>query len=524
MSLTEHPRAYGTAAVALAFGIGVMVTLGFKDLYPDLEWRYQTKMRRVRQARTSKRRSSASAVGDGSAPGRRVSFNGPVLLEDHESNSVDSVSLISAAPPPGGRVASDLAGLVGNTPLLRLGSLSDATGCEIFAKCEHLNAVGGSPKDRVAVALVEAGEAAGLLVPGRPGPDTIYEGTVGSTGISLAALARAKGYACHIVMPDDQSMEKVELLRHLGATVERVPVAPIADPGHYVNVARRRAAEHAEKKGDGSMGYFADQFENEANWHAHFASTGPEIVAQTGGRIDCFVAGAGTGGTISGVARYLRTTAASPPSSGVDSDDDDDGHPRASDLATRLSPPSRPVRVVLADPQGSGLYHRVKHGVMFAGATEREGKRRRAQVDSLVEGLGVNRVTANFEAGRELIDDAVRVTDDQALTMARWLVEHEGVFVGSSSAVNCVAAVVAALQLPKGSVVVTVLCDGGARHLSKFWKAIAERRTEAGDGGGKEVEQNGLAVADGNGKKDERQGKEEELLKMLGLEDLARLP
>jgi len=131
------------------------------------------------------------------------------------------------------------------------------------------------------------------------------------------------------------------------------------------------------------------------------------------------------------------------------------------------------LRVVLADPEGSGLYNKVKHGVMFSN-TEREGTRRRQQVDTIVEGIGINRITENFEAGRELIDDAVKVTDLQALKMARWLVEKDGIFVGSSSAVNCVAAVVTALQTPKDSRIVTILCDSGTRHLSKFWKRVGE--------------------------------------------------
>ena len=129
--------------------------------------------------------------------------------------------------------------------------------------------------------------------------------------------------------------------------------------------------------------------------------------------------------------------------------------------------------VVLADPEGSGLYNKIKHGVMFSN-TEREGTRRRQQVDTIVEGIGINRLTENFESGRELIDDAVKVTDLQALEMARWLVGKDGIFVGSSSAVNCCAAVVAALKMPKESRVVTILCDAGTRHLSKFWKKVGE--------------------------------------------------
>lgn len=295
--------------------------------------------------------------------------------------------------------------------------------------------------------MIATAEEEGLLVPGRG--DTIYEGTVGSTGISLATLARAKGYKAYICMPNDQSTEKSELLHHLGAEVERVMPAPITSTEHFVNLARRRASEQSASGNDGSKGFFADQFESLANFRAHFQSTGPEIWGQTGGMIDAFVAGAGTGGTISGIALYLK---------------------QEKGMAASLN-------VVLADPEGSGLYNKVKNGVMFS-STEREGTRRRQQVDTIVEGIGINRLTDNFEAGRELIDDAVQVTDLQAMKMARWLVEKDGIFVGSSSAVNCVAAVVTAMQMPKGSRVVTILCDSGTRHLSKFWKKVGESGLE----------------------------------------------
>ncbi|CAI4219258.1 unnamed protein product [Parascedosporium putredinis] len=346
MSLRDHPKAYGSA-VTVAFVAGILVTLGFKDLYPDLE------------ARVRPRRDSIFFFGGGGG--------GPVTLQDHEAVEVD----ISA-------VVDGLEGCIGNTPLVRIKSLCDATGREIFAKAEFLNGAGGSQGPRRA--QHDPGRRAkGLLVPGRG--DTIYEGTVGSTGISLATLARAKGYRAHICMPDDMSREKSDLLVHLGAEVER------------------HAAVHA----DGSVGFFADQFESEANYTAHVKTTGPEIFSQTGGDIDAFVAGAGTGGTISGVAKYLKEEMKLPG-----------------------------VKIILADPQGSGLYNKIRHGV-----------------DTMVEGIGINRITHNFEAGRELIDDAVRVTDDQASRMARWLVEKDGIFVGSSSAVNCVAAAVAAMTLPR---------------------------------------------------------------------------
>lgn len=212
-------------------------------------------------------------------------------------------------------------------------------------------------------------------------------------------------------MPSDQATEKSDLLLKLGAIVDRVPPAPIVDPMHYVNRARKLAAEHTADPNRRGRGYFADQFENEANWRAHYEGTGPEILRQCGGKkLDAFVAGAGTGGTISGVARYLKSSTSS------------------------KNVPD--VKIVLADPQGSGLFNRVRFGVMFD-VREREGTRRRSQVDSIVEGIGMNRVTANFEAGRDLIDDAIKVSDDEAMAMARWLVEKDGIFVGGSSAVNC---------------------------------------------------------------------------------------
>ncbi len=206
-------------------------------------------------------------------------------------------------------------------------------------------------------------------------------------------------------MPNDQATEKSDLLLKLGAEVERVRPAPIVDQEHFVNKARNRAIEHTDTSKRPGRGYFADQFENEANWRAHFTGTGPEIFRQTGGHLDAFVAGAGTGGTISGVALYLKTKLPN-------------------------------VRIVLADPQGSGLFNKVKYGVMFD-PKERDGTRRRHQVDTIIEGIGINRITQNFAAGESLIDDAIRVTDSQASKMAGFLVEHDGIFAGSSSAVNC---------------------------------------------------------------------------------------
>lgn len=471
MSLSDHPKAYGTAAVVTAFVAGALVTLGFKDLYPDLERRYQQDVKSARLSRTTAS-SSSKAVQR-----RRSSFffwgDAPVTLEDHEASSESEQQEQNARNATRG-ISDGIAGCIGNTPLIRIASLSEATGRTILAKAEFLNGAGNSPKDRVALHMIEAAEARGLLVPHRG--DAIYEGTVGSTGISLAALARARGYRCHICMPDDQAREKSDLLQHLGAVVERVPVAPITSPEHFVNLARRRAAEHTASGEDDSRGFFADQFESPFNHEAHYLTTGPEIWAQTGGKIDAFVAGAGTGGTISGVAAYLKEQEEKEEEEQQQQSKNKKQQQRQQQQQQQRKR-KQPLKIILADPQGSGLYNKVRHGVMYS-STEREGSRRRTQVDSVVEGVGINRVTANFEAGRDLVDDAVRVSDAQACAVARWLVERDGIFAGSSTAVNCAAAAATALTLPEGSVVVTVICDPGARHLSKFWRQIRERGLE----------------------------------------------
>jgi cysteine synthase A len=253
---------------------------------------------------------------------------------------------------------------------------------------------GGSAKDRVALNIIKTAEEEGILHPDNG--STVFEGTVGSTGISIAMIARAKGYNAWIVMPDDQAKEKYQLLEKLGATVEKVRPVSIIDKRQFVNLARTRAEEFSndEINSTGSRGYFADQFENKANFQIHYQTTGPEIYRQTGGKIDAIVLGAGTGGTLSGITTYLKS------------------------LVPHL-------KVFLVDPPGSGLYHKVKHGIMYS-PTEAEGTRRRHQVDTVVEGIGINRVTQNFDIGREHIDDAFRATDEEAVKMARFLVKKDG--------------------------------------------------------------------------------------------------
>jgi len=323
---------------------------------------------------------------------------------------------------------------------VELQSLSQATGCRILAKAEFLSP-GGCQKDRVAKRILEEAVAGGVLRPG----GTIVEGTSGSTGISLCLAAAAHGYHVHIVMPDDQAEEKVLFLKRCGASVELVRPASITSPEHYVNVARRRAAEINDHEGEGAA-LFADQFESPANFHAHYHGTGPELWEQCSQQLDAFVMSAGTGGTLAGVGRYLK----------------------------EVSPQTC---VFLADVQGSSLYNKVARGVLY---TEEQSERtvRRHRTDTIAEGIGLDRLTMNFARGLPEhnggipgIDAAFRISDQEGLEMAHYLLAHEGVFIGSSAAVNCVGAVRAARQLGPGRTIATVLCDSGLRHLTKFYNS-----------------------------------------------------
>lgn len=346
---------------------------------------------------------------------------------------------------------------IGNTPLIRINCLSDATGCEILGKCEFLNP-GGSVKDRVAVKIIEEALESGKLFPG----GIVTEGSVGSTAISLATVAPAYGCLCHVVIPDDVAIEKSQIIEALGATVERVRPVSITHRDHFVNIARRRADEAndlasskrrlahqektngcctAEEENEPSLfpesvtgGFFADQFENLANYRAHYEGTGPEIWHQTNGNIDAFVTAAGTGGTLAGVSRFLQEK-------------------------------NEKVKTFLIDPPGSGLYNKVTRGVMYT-REEAEGRRLKNPFDTITEGIGINRLTQNFLMAK--VDGGFRGTDKEAVEMSRFLLKKDGLFVGSSSAMNCVGAVRVAQALGPGHTIVTILCDSGMRHLSKF--------------------------------------------------------
>jgi cysteine synthase A len=302
-------------------------------------------------------------------------------------------------------------GAIGNTPLIRIASLSDATGCTILGKAELMNP-GGSVKDRAARFLIEAAERTGELKPG----GTVVEGTAGNTGIGLAFMCRARGYRCVIVMPNNQSDEKVSLLRTLGADVELVPPAPFANDGNYYHVARRRA--------EALGAFWANQFENTANADAHYTGTGPELWRQTEGKLDGFVCASGTGGTIGGITQYLKEQSAA-------------------------------VTCALVDCEGSSLFAHVNDGTLDATGS------------SILEGIGIRRITANF--ARAKLDFALRGTDAEAIAMVHHLLRHDGLFVGGSAGLNCVGAVKLARKLGPGHVIATILCDSAARGASRLF-------------------------------------------------------
>jgi cysteine synthase A len=318
-------------------------------------------------------------------------------------------------------VSEGFIGSVGNTPLIRLRRLSQETGCEILGKAEFMNP-GGSVKDRAAKWIVLDAERRGLLQPG----GTVVEGTAGNTGIGIAHVCNARGYKAVIVMPDNQAAEKYQIIEALGAELRKVPAVPYSNPNQYQKVAGRLAAELPNA-------IWANQFDNTANRDAHFESTGPELWDDTEGRIDAFCAATGTGGTLAGVARFLKSK-----NSGV--------------------------RIVLLDPPGSALYHYIKDGELKSDGGS-----------SITEGIGTGRVTANL-AGAP-IDDALRIGDEETLHYVYRLLREEGLLLGSTAGINVAGAVRVAKQLGPGHTIATILCDGGAKYQSRlFNKAwIAEK-------------------------------------------------
>jgi len=308
-------------------------------------------------------------------------------------------------------------GAIGNTPLIRLRRLSEQTGCEILGKAEFLNP-GGSVKDRAALSIVRHAEAKGLLRPG----GVIVEGTAGNTGIGLALVGNALGYRSVIVIPETQSDEKKDMLRLCGADLRQVPAVPYKDPNNYVHISQRLAEEIAAKEPNGAI--WANQFDNVDNRQGHIDTTGPEIWAQTDGKIDGFICAVGTGGTLAGVGMALKER-------------------------------SKDVTIAIADPMGAALYSYYKTGVL------------KSEGSSITEGIGTGRITANLKDAP--VDDVFQIPDTEALPILFDLAKHEGLLLGGSSAINVAGAVRLAKQMGPGHTIVTILCDSGQRYMSKLW-------------------------------------------------------
>lgn len=315
------------------------------------------------------------------------------------------------------RPARSVIDLIGDTPLLRLNKVSDETGCEILGKAEFMNP-GGSVKDRAALGIIREAEASGALKPG----GTIVEGTAGNTGIGLAMVARALGYKVVIVFPRTQSREKADAIRLMGAELIEVDAVPYANPNHYARYSGTLAEELNKTEPNGAI--WANQFDNTANRRAHAETTGPEIWEQTGGKVDGFVAAVGSGGTLAGVSDALKAKNAD-------------------------------IKIALADPGGAALYGYYAHGELKAEGT------------SITEGIGQSRITGNLEGA--MIDEAFRITDEEALGILYDLVQEEGLCLGGSAGVNIAGAVRLARKMGPGHTIVTILCDHGSRYQSKLY-------------------------------------------------------
>lgn len=309
------------------------------------------------------------------------------------------------------QVYENVLGLIGHTPLVKLNRLARGVKAKVFAKMENLNP-GYSVKDRIGVAMIEAAEREGTLKPG----GTVIEATSGNTGIGLALAAAVKGYKCIFVMTDKASVEKSRYLKALGADVVITPVsAKPGTPDHYVSTARRIAAETPNS-------FYPDQYSNPANPESHYRTTGPELWEQTEGKITHFVAGLGTGGTISGTGKFLKEKNPS-------------------------------IRIIGADPYGS-IFKTFKETGKIVEATP-----------YLVEGIGQEIVPPNVHI--KYVDEVVNVTDRDSFEMSRLLGRMEGIFCGGSTGTNLAAALRVAGTLDEDAVVVFIVCDTGEHYLTK---------------------------------------------------------
>ena len=306
---------------------------------------------------------------------------------------------------------------IGNTPLIRLRRASEETGCEILGKAEFFNP-GGSIKDRAALSIIRDAEARGALKPG----GLIVEGTAGNTGIGLTLCGNALGYRTMIVIPETQSQEKKDMLRLCGAELKEVPALPYKNPDNFVHVSKRLAEEMEKTEAAGVL--YANQWDNTANRNAHYSGTGPEILEQTGGKLDGFICAVGTGGTLAGVSMFLKENAPD-------------------------------VKIGLADPMGAALFSYFTNGEL------------KGEGSSITEGIGQGRITGNLED--MIVDEPFQIPDEEALPYVFDLLKYEGLCLGGSSAINIAGAVRMAKKMGPGHTIVTILGDGGTRYQSKLF-------------------------------------------------------
>ena len=306
---------------------------------------------------------------------------------------------------------------IGNTPLVKLKAASEITKCNIYGKAEYLNP-GGSVKDRAALALIKDAEEKNLINKG----GIVVEGTAGNTGIGLCLIGNSKGYKTVIVMNDNQTQEKKDTLKNIGADLRLVPPKPYKDEGNYVKIAGRLAEELKKTNNNGVV--WANQFDNTANAKGHYETTGPEIWNQTEGKIDGFVCSSGTGGTISGVSRYLKEK-------------------------------NKNIKIYLSDPTGSALYNYIQNGEL------------KSEGGSITEGIGSSRITANF--GEAKIDGAFSISDQESLPILYDLILNEGLSLGTSCGVNIAGAIRLGKEIGPGKTIVTILCDKSDRYNSKLF-------------------------------------------------------
>jgi cysteine synthase A len=316
------------------------------------------------------------------------------------------------------RTNEDIVAAIGNTPLIALKRASAATRCTILGKAEFMNP-GQSVKDRPARQIILEAEKRGEIRPG----GLIVEATAGNTGIGLALVANARGYRTLIVIPETQSQEKKDMLRLCGAELVEVPAVPYANPNNYQHIGRRLAEQLRKKEPNGVL--FADQWNNLDNRKAHYVSTGPEIWQQTGGKIDGFICAIGTGGTVAGVATYLRE--------------------KKNDIV-----------IGIADPKGAAMYNLFTHGQAKA-----------SEGGSITEGIGLGRVTRIIEDIK--VDKPYLIPDEEAVPLIFELAEHEGLCMGGSTGINLAGAIRLAKDLGPGHTIVTILADGGSRYQSKLF-------------------------------------------------------